>query len=247
MKTGLLQANIEDRTLLLDPRTKLLMLVTMSVFVLGGVGVDVMPDVATILCTMPLVCMLVDKRISSALLYAGMYIGVYMLKIYFLSGLMGGVYCACYIVTAIVFRFLPCIMMAQYVVASTTVSEFMAAMKRMHVSDKLTIPMAVMFRLFPTVMEEFSFINAAMKMRDIRLGGKNVGKMVEYRFVPLMTCSVQIGNELSAAALTRGLNVDVKRTNVCKIGFGFADILLIIMCVLPFISLLLFSIGVFGS
>lgn len=238
MKIGLFQANIEDRKLILDPRTKLFMLVTMSVFVLGGVGSNVMPFAAPVLCIMPFLCMMADKRIGSALVYLGLYGGLTLANLYWFSQSSGSQYYLFYMMTVIIFRFLPCMMMGQYVLASTTVSEFMAAMKRMHVSDKIAIPMAVMFRLFPTIIEEFSYINAAMKMRDIRFGGKNIGKMIEYRFVPLMTCSVQIGNELSAAALTRGLSGDVKRTNTCKIGFRVADTLMLIICVLPYVGLL---------
>ena len=36
-------------------------------------------------------------------------------------------------------------------------------------------------------------------------GGKNPFLMLEYRLVPLMVSVVKIGDELSAAALTRGL------------------------------------------
>lgn len=36
--------------------------------------------------------------------------------------------------------------------------------------------------------------------------------MLEYRLVPLMVSVVKIGDELSAAALTRGLGAPVKRT-----------------------------------
>ncbi len=45
-----------------------------------------------------------------------------------------------------------------------------------------------------------------MKMRGIRFGGKNPFLMLEYRLVPLMVSVVKIGDELSAAALTRGLS-----------------------------------------
>ena len=78
-------------------------------------------------------------------------------------------------------------------------------MLRMHLSEKIIIPLSVMFRFFPTVMDEAASINAAMKMRGIHIGGKNAGKMLEYRLVPLMTCCVKIGEELSAAALTLSL------------------------------------------
>ena len=60
-----------------------------------------------------------------------------------------------------------------------------------------------MFRFFPTVLEEFAAINMAMKMRDIRIGGKNAGKFIEYRLVPLMVCSVNIGSELSGGQKQR--------------------------------------------
>ena len=70
----------------------------------------------------------------------------------------------------------------------------------------------------------------AMRMREIRFGGSKVMQMAEYRLVPMMTCSVKIGEELSAAALTRGLGSPVKRTNVCRIGFHAADIVMFLLC-----------------
>ena len=53
---------------------------------------------------------------------------------------------------------------------------------------------------------------------------RKLGKMLEYRFVPMMICSIKIGEELSAAALTRGLGSPVRRTNICNIGFRVIDI-----------------------
>ena len=43
-------------------------------------------------------------------------------------------------------------------------------MLRMHISEKIIIPLSVMFRFFPTVMDEAASISAAMRMRDIRFG-----------------------------------------------------------------------------
>ena len=93
----------------------------------------------------------------------------------------------------------------------------------MHVPDELTIPMCVMFRFFPTVREEYASIRAAMRMRGIGFGGGKVAKMLESRMVPMLSCSAKIGDELSASALTRGLGVSRKRTNICHIGFGIWD------------------------
>jgi len=138
---------------------------------------------------------------------------------------------------AILNRFLPSILMAAYLMSTTTVSEFTAAMQRMHVSEKIVIPLSVMFRFFPTVADEAASIGSAMRMRDIRMGGSNMGKALEYRMVPLMTCCVKIGEELSAAALTRGLGGTVKRTNICKIGFRAQDVIAFAICAVPWVLL----------
>jgi energy-coupling factor transport system permease protein len=140
-------------------------------------------------------------------------------------------------------RLMPGLIMGAYMLSSTTVSEFIAAMHRMHIPQQITIPMSVMFRFFPTVLEEFTAINTAMKMRDIRIGGKKAGKLVEYRLVPLMVCSVNIGSELSAAALTRGLGTKVRRTNICKIGFHIQDIAVLLLILTLYIFWIL---GMFG-
>ena len=55
-------------------------------------------------------------------------------------------------------QFIPGLMMGYYTVTTTTVSEFVAAMERMHMPKQIVIPLSVMFRFFPTVGEEASSI-----------------------------------------------------------------------------------------
>ena len=72
-------------------------------------------------------------------------------------------------------------------------------------------------------------IKESMKMRGIRFGGGKVSKMITYRLIPLLFSCINIGDELSAAAITRGLGAPVKRTDVCEIGFHREDIAVIIL------------------
>ena len=119
---------------------------------------------------------------------------------------------------------------AAYAVKTTTVSELISGMERIHMPKEVTIPLTVMFRFFPTVFQESEAISDAMKMRGIKLGGKKPSKILEYKLIPMITCSVKIGEELSAAAITRGLGAPVKRTNICQLKFSFADVVLILFC-----------------
>ena len=118
---------------------------------------------------------------------------------------------------------LPGFVMGFYLIDTTSVSEFVAAMERVHAPQGLVIPVSVVFRFFPTVKEEYAAIRDAMKMRGISTF-RSPMQMLEYRIVPLMISVAKIGEDLSAAALTRGLGAPIKRTNICKIGFGAVDV-----------------------
>ncbi|SHH87987.1 energy-coupling factor transport system permease protein [Sporobacter termitidis DSM 10068] len=244
MASSILQTTGQKRGMILDPRTKLLLLVTVSIFVLGGLDGGKLPFMTPTLCVLPLVLFLTAGKIKSALICLVVFMGAYLaggLLVPQLSGIPQFLLLGC---AGIFSRVMPGVVMGIYVVSTTTVSEFTAAMQKLHVSEKIIIPLSVMFRFFPTVGEEFGAINAAMRMRGISLGGGRAGRMLEYRLVPLLTCSVKIGEELSAAALTRGLGGEVKRTNVCRIGFRIQDMILIALCAAAFAATALAYLGV---
>ncbi|MFT3952302.1 MAG: energy-coupling factor transporter transmembrane component T [Oscillospiraceae bacterium] len=235
MKTILMQSENNGWALRLDPRTKLLLLLTMAFFVVGGAAGERLYYIRIVLCVFPFLLLMLSRRLRAAMLYAGVYSVVLVLFRFYGPHAHGILNFLILAASGIITCFLPSMMMGAYVVSTTTVSEFTAAMRRMHISEKLIIPMSAMFRFFPTVADEFSSINAAMKMRGISFGGKNAAKMLEYRLVPLMICSAKIGEELSAAALTRGLGTTAKRTNICEIGFKAQDYIVIILCIMPIV------------
>lgn len=117
-----------------------------------------------------------------------------------------------------------------YMLRTTSASEFVAAMQRIHCPNALSIPTSIIFRFFPTIGEEYRDIRTAMRMRGIS-GLRNPIAMLEYRFVPLLVSVVSIGNELAMSAVTRGLGSPRKRTTLCKIGFGKGDFVVIsVLC-----------------
>ena len=242
----ILTADYEHRGLILDPRTKLAAMLMIVIFALGGVGsnLKIMNIVVGFLALLPIVLMFTSGKWKRALIYGGVYICMLMLELFGIDKIGGSLQVLSSIFIITVIRLLPGLMMGTYILNSTTVSEFVAAMNRMHLPQQITIPLSVMFRFIPTVTEEFAAINAAMKMREISLFGKNRAKFVEYRIIPLLVCSANIGSDLSAAALTRGLTPDVKRTNICRIGFHIQDILVFVITLIPFMLLILGRAGV---
>ena len=237
-----LAATRQKTGLVLDPRTKLLVLITVTTLMFSTSNQGVMNLVKPVLSLIPFVLLLSARRVGTAAKYLVLYavcFGLERLAMNVLSGMPSFLLMA---VASIMTRFAPGIMTAAYLASTTSVSEFIAAMERMHMSEKITIPLSVIFRFLPTISEEAQSINDAMRMRGIRLGKCGPAEWVEYRIVPLMISVVKIGDELSAAALTRGLGAPSKRTNVCEIGFRLQDAVLFLVCtacfVLFFIELL---------
>ena len=230
MARELLASKKELRGIPLDPRTQLAVLITIAVFILGGTFEAVLQYYIILLAAIPLALLLAAGRRKGAAIYVLVFGGSLWLEMAGLSRLTGAANYLAVAVVGLLLRFTPGVVMGYFVVTTTTVSEFVAAMERLHLPRQITIPLSVMFRFFPTVAEEWSAIGDAMRMRGVRLGGGKAGAILEYRLVPMMICSVKIGEELSAAALTRGLGGPVKRTNICRIGFHFQDILLLLIC-----------------
>lgn len=221
-----LQSGAGVRTVRLDPRTKIVLLFAVStVLLLGGNG-PAMFAVRITMLLFPFALLAVSGRVRVAVLMLTAYLGTYALAV-FATPALSGVANAFVVASAtVVSRFVPTLALAYFVFTTTTVSEFMAAMARMRMPDWITIPLSVLFRFFPTLGEETRAIGAAMRMRGISPLRNGVA-YVECALVPLMSCAVSIGEDLSAAALARGLGGPVKRTNVCTIGLGATDVVVI--------------------
>lgn len=218
----------------MDPRTKLLLLITTTTLMFSTGNDGIMNVIKPLLTCIPFFLLLAEKQWKTAVKYLILYVICFVLERVAMTRISGLPSFILLALSSIMTRFAPGIMTAAYLVATTSVSEFIAAMERMHVSEKIVIPMSVIFRFLPTIKEEYLAIRDAMKMRGIRMGGKNPFLMIEYHLVPLMISIVKIGDELSAAALTRGLGAPVKRTNICKIGFHIQDVIVILLCICCF-------------
>ena len=213
----------------LDPRTKLALVLVLAVFVMGGLGGEQLKGIKTILSVLPFVLLLIEKqwkRFARGIVMLVIGHGLLLVMPY-LPGVLNYIALMC---GGILTRFVVTIVMGGYLIATTSVSEFVSAMERLHMPQAITIPMSVMFRLFPTIGTEWRSIRRAMTMRGIHLGGARAGQVLEYQLVPMMTSTVRIGEELSASALTRGLGAPVRRTNICRIGFRVQDVILIMGC-----------------
>ena len=114
----------------------------------------------------------------------------------------------------------PCLIVGTLILQKTSVREIMAALRRCHIPQGLIIPLSVTIRYFPALREEVGYIRDAMKLRDIH----GIQK-IECFLVPVMISATTTAEELSAAAVTRGIENPAHKTSMVEMEFGVQDLL----------------------
>lgn len=210
------------KQLYLDPRTKIVLCLAVSFIMLDSTTSLVVNALQIALAALPLIFLLMLGKHKMAVYYVCAYAFASLvpaLLVPYLPAIINLLFTG---MIALMTQILPGMMMAYFLIVSTSVSEFVTAMDRMYVPKSISVPMSVLFRFFPTIVEEYGHVRDAMRMREVG-DLRQPMAMLEYRMVPFMTSIVSIGNDLAASALTRGLSAPVRRTNVCPIGFTWRD------------------------
>lgn len=213
----------------LDPRTKVILMFVLAILLAYEHEDLVFVSATVFICW---VLLLTNRQFKPALIWGGLFLLAIPAKLFQNQHILPQIVeIAGVLYSALVMRLLPTFMLGYYLIDSTSASEFTSAMQKWHVSKKLLIPILVVFRFLPTIAEESRSISVAMKMREINFGSSrfrnNPGILLEYRLIPLMISTVKIGEELSAAALTKGLDSESERTSIARIGFGFYDVIVL--------------------
>ena len=216
------------KQLYLDPRTKIVLCLVVSFIMLDSTISPVVNALQIALAALPLIFLLMLGKHKMAVYYVCAYAFASLVPALLVSYLPAVINLLFTGMIALMTQILPGMMMAYFLLASTSVSEFVTAMDRMHVPKSISVPMSVLFRFFPTIVEEYGHVRDAMRMREVG-NLRQPMAMLEYRMVPFMTSIVSIGNDLAVSALTRGLSAPVRRTNVCPIGFTWRDGLALVL------------------
>lgn len=231
-----LQAVVSKKGFRLDPRTKLLLMSVVATAEFLYCHTAFMIAIALI----PFILLLTNKQYKTATIFfilftAGLSVQAIQNSIHFPMI----VNMIVVLLVGLVLRLFPAFAMGAYIIKSTTASECVTSLSRMHIGRQITVPLSVLFRFIPTMQEESAAIKDAMRIREVQFGTKkfwqNPAALIEYRFIPLMISVVKSGDDLSAAALTRGLDNPVKRTNITEVRFTYFDVITFLVVIAAFL------------
>ncbi|MDY3117931.1 MAG: energy-coupling factor transporter transmembrane component T [Peptoniphilus sp.] len=114
-------------------------------------------------------------------------------------------------------------MAASFMIKTSDVGSIILSMDALKISKNISIPVAVMFRFFPSYKEEKKNIKIAMKIRDINF--KNPIKYIEYVAVPLLIISSNIAEDIAKAAETKAIESPVAKTRYTPVTVQAVDFL----------------------
>ena len=139
----------------------------------------------------------------------------------------------------IILRMIPVMMIAYILVKDIKSNELLSAFEQIHLPKKIMLSITVALRFFPTYKLEIKMIRESLKMRNINLSIKQPLKFLEYWLVPVLMRINLIAEEMTATAMTKGVESPMRRTSFYNVKMRTVDRIFLTVILIIFILLLM--------
>ena len=136
-------------------------------------------------------------------------------------------------------RMIPVMMIAYILVKDIKSNELLASFEQIHLPKKLMLSITVTLRFFPTYKLEMKMIRESLKMRNINIKITQPLKYLEYWIVPVLMRMNLISEEMTATAMTKGIESPIRRTSFYNVRMRSIDFIFLGIVLIIFIFLLI--------
>ena len=144
------------------------------------------------------------------------------------------------IIAFIIQRIIPFMMLGSAIKEQKNLSEITTALEKCRLPKGVILSIAVMFRHFTSLKEDFFTIVEAMKLKGIDTSWKGIIfhplKMLEYLLVPMLFRSLHTAEEFSCAALVKGIENKNRRSSYFDVRIRKKDIIISVIAVAMLIA-----------
>ncbi|MBW6409618.1 energy-coupling factor transporter transmembrane component T [Clostridium weizhouense] len=214
---------LERKKINIDSRTKLIILLLTNISIIFSTSIKYEIMLVSIIFIFGMVCGMYKFSTKMLISYL-IIISVQILSnMYFPSAIK--MMCITFII--FIRKLLPCGIVGGIIIGTTHADEFMMAMNKFRMPKSIVISLTIMLRYFPMIREDWNSIKNAMKMRGI--SPSIIGiiihpvRTMECIYVPLIMSAAKVSDELSAAAVTRGIENPEPHTCIRNIKFHMID------------------------
>ena len=161
------------------------------------------------------------------LIYLGVFMSMWFID-HFLIEHMSGKVLSFFSMLAVGGRLmLPCFMAGSYLLATTSLHEFMVGLRKWRLPEALLLVIAVMFRFLPTIPEDYQHIRRSLRLRGIFLKKRDIIchpiRFFEYVTVPLLMSASRTAQDLTVASLTKSISSNPVKTSYKAYRFQWLD------------------------
>ena len=197
----------------IDPRIKLFQMLAVGTCIFAINTPNIITLEVGCLALFLLYLGLYRQTLLFCLFYALVNAGLYFLQNQPTATLLG----ALSILLMLLRKMAPAIAIYMLFTKTMTVSELVAALERLRLPKALVLSLAIALRFVPTIQQESRILRDALRLRGRPVTIMNVLhhpiQMSEHVLVPFMMRGVKIADELSASAVTRGIECPCNRTS----------------------------------
>ena len=133
------------------------------------------------------------------------------------------------ILAFIVQRIIPFMLLGTVIKKQKNISEITMALERMRLPRGIILSIAVMFRYFPSIKDDFFIIIDSMKLKGLYTSKRSALlhpiRTMEFIIVPMLFKSLRTAEELSCAALIKGIENTGKKTSYFDVRLRSIDLI----------------------
>ena len=133
------------------------------------------------------------------------------------------------ILAFIVQRIIPFMLVGTVIKKQKNISEITMALERMRLPRGIILSIAVMFRYFPAIKDDFFVIIDSMKLKGLYTSKRSALlhpiRTMEFIIVPMLFKSLRTAEELSCAALIKGIENTGKKTSYFDVKLRSIDLI----------------------
>ena len=219
----------ENKTAVFDVRTLLFLDMLIMVFMLISGKAEVTLCSFIIAAAVPVITGLYGVLLCYTVLFAGLFSYYQLILHVHVPVFQSAVFSVIGIVAFIVQRIIPFMLLGTVIQKQKNISEITMALERMRLPRGIILSIAVMFRYFPAIKEDFFVIIDSMKLKGLYTSKRaaliHPIRTMEFVLVPMLLKSLKTAEELSCAALIKGIENTGKKTSYFDVRLRSVDLI----------------------
>ena len=217
-----------SKTAVFNVRTLLLLDILIMIFMLISGKPEVTLSSFMLAAAVPVITGLYGVLLCYALLFAGLFVYYQFIFHSAIPVFHSAFFSVIGILAFIVQRIIPFMLLGTVIQKQKNISEITTALERMHLPKGIILSIAVMFRYFPSIKDDLFIIIDAMKLKGLYTSKRaaliHPIRTMEFIIVPMLFKSLRTAEELSCAALVKGIENTGKKTSYFDVSIRAADV-----------------------